>query len=747
MSQPLRVLIVEDNKTDAELLLRELRCAGYEPEWERVETEAGFRTAIESLPKLILSDYTMPQFDGLTALAILRASGKDIPFILISGTVGEEIAVESMRIGATDYLLKDRLGRLGSAVERALQEAQLRGERQLVEDRLNVSEKRYQRLFEATRYGILMLDYETGCIQDANPFSIELLGLTKTEFIGKRLWELESARGIIPSEARFHEIKQNGSSSFDILTLDAQEGRRVVVELSKNVYEVEDTKVLQLSIRDISDRVRAKESLRQSEARLRIVTEHAQVGLVVINADRQYTFANAAYLEIFDLPFTDLVGKRVAEVLPSVYDCQIRSRLDEAFTGKRVGYELQVPKSRGERYLAINYEPVKTEQVVTSIVVVVMDVTEKRATETRLRIQDRAIQAASQGIIIADAMMPDLPIIFANCGFESITGYSLKETLGRNCRFLQGEQTDPDRIAEIRQAIQEKRAITVELLNYRKDGTTFWNKMSITPVWNESGQLTHYVGIQSDVTAKRNTEDQLRQSQKMEAIGQMAGGVAHDFNNVLTVIDGYTSMLLDETPNPELASTYLKEIQSASALAASLTRQLLAVSRRQIRTLEAFDFNAEISETIKLLERLIGKNIDLEVSLCPDLNPVWADRSQVSQIVMNLVINARDSMPDGGKISISTESYLLNQPNRQCGLQLEPGAYVVLVVRDTGCGMSADIVSRIFEPFFTTKPQGKGTGLGLATVYGIVVQSEGCIDVASEVGVGTTFRVLLPSIH
>jgi PAS domain S-box-containing protein len=746
MSRPLRVLVVEDNKVDAELIIRELRDAGFEPQWERVDTEAGFRVAIESSPDLILSDYTMPQFDGLAALSILRASGKDIPFILVSGTVGEEIAVESMRRGASDYLLKDRLGRLGSAVERAIEETRLRRERELVEGRLNASKMRYRRLFEATRHGILMLDFSTGAIEDINPFLVDLFGISKEECLGEYVWDQKSMSRLAPSESKYHQWKHGDSQDVDILPLDTIDGRQIIVECLRNVYDTDKSKVLQLSIRDISDRVKAEESLRQSEARLRIVTDRAQVGLVVINSDRRYTFANAAYAEIFNLSSHDLLGKTVAEILPSVYDQKIRPRLDEAFTGKRVGYELQVPISMGGKTFVITYEPVIVDEVVTSIVVVVIDITEKKATETLLRIQDRAMQAASQGIVIVDAMLADFPIIFANRGFETITGYPLSESLGKNCRILQGDQTDPAQVALMRDAIRETRDVTVELLNYRKDGRAFWNKMSITPVWNDSGHLTHYVGIQSDVSAQRNTEEQLRQAQKMEAIGQMAGGVAHDFNNVLTVIDGYTSLLADELSANEHSAGCLREIQAASAFASGLTRQLLAISRRQIRTPEAFDFHVEIAETTKLLERLISNNIALEVSLCPDANFVWADRGQVSQILMNLVINARDAMPGGGKLRVCTETHTLTEQKLYGGVQLNPGTYVVLIVSDTGCGMSSEVVAHIFEPFFTTKPKGKGTGLGLATVYGIVVQSNGSIEVLSEVGVGTTFRVLLPSV-
>ena len=256
--------------------------------------------------------------------------------------------------------------------------------------------------------------------------------------------------------------------------------------------------------------------------------------------------------------------------------------------------------------------------------------------------------------------------------------------------------------------------------------------------------MSHFVGIQSDVTASRRTEEQLRQAVKMEAVGQMAGGIAHDFNNMLTVIDFYTNMLHDELVPTDPAWKILQEIQSTSALATCLTRQLLTFSRRQVTSPDSIDFNAEVLEIIGLLKRLIGKDIELDVARAPDLKNIWMDRVQVSQILLNLSINARDAMADDGRLSIRTENRELIESKHEFGLRIEPGNYVVLMVSDNGKGISAEILTRIFEPFYTTKPIGKGTGLGLATVYAIVDQSHGCIEVISDVNIGTTFRVFLP---
>jgi signal transduction histidine kinase len=309
---------------------------------------------------------------------------------------------------------------------------------------------------------------------------------------------------------------------------------------------------------------------------------------------------------------------------------------------------------------------------------------------------------------------------------------------------LQGKETDPAATESIRSALHEVRPITIELMNYRKDGTPFWNKVSITPVRDESGRLTHFVGIQVDVTETRNTREQLRQSQKMDAIGRLAGGLAHDFNNLLAVIDSFAEMLLENHVDSEPARSFVQQIQSTSVLGANLTQQLLAFGRRQTRSPEALDFNVVVRETIQMLRRLLGNEIDLELSLAPDLKWVFADRSQMTQLLINLTINARDAMSGRGQLSVRTESVIITTPHLVYGYRLEPGEYAYLEVTDTGCGMTADILDQIFEPLFTTKPIGQGTGLGLSTVYGIITQSGGGIEVDSSVGTGTTFGIYLP---
>src|ERR1019366_8594983 len=281
---------------------------------------------------------------------------------------------------------------------------------------------------------------------------------------------------------------------------------------------------------------------------------------------------------------------------------------------------------------------------------------------------------------------------------------------------------------------------------WRKDGTSFAAEYSSFPIW-KGEQVQGAVVTFQDVTQAKQLEDQFRQAQKMEAIGSLAGGIAHDFNNLLTIINGYSELIPAQLPANSPVRELVRQIGQAGERAASLTRQLLAFSRKQVLEPRVLNLNAIVTDTERMLRRLIGEDVDVSTVLDPALGRVKADPGQIEQVLINLAVNARDAMPQGGKLTIETANAELAETYTRSHASVRPGRYVMLAVADTGTGMDEATKARIFEPFFTTKEPGKGTGLGLATVFGIVKQSEGHVTVYTEPGRGTTFKVYLPLVE
>ncbi len=359
--------------------------------------------------------------------------------------------------------------------------------------------------------------------------------------------------------------------------------------------------------------------------------------------------------------------------------------------------------------------------------------------------RDYALSKISHGLVVADATVPDYPIIFVNTSFERLTGYSLRDVVGRNCRFLQGPDSDLEAIQRMREALASKVACDVDLINYKKNGEPFWNHLSLFPFFSDQGDLIRYVGVISDNSDRQRLESQLAQSQKLEAIGTLAGGIAHDFNNLLLVIQGYATMI--STPTSEEQHTAaVSRIQEAVRSGARLTRQLLEYSRQQIHRPTLLNLNDAINEALVLIEPLIKPGITLKTTLHSPLEYAVLDTSQIQQCIFNLVANAADALSEGGTIQLRSR---MIGPAQARNLRLasdedDETSYVVLEVIDDGEGMDEETKKRVFEPFFTTK--GSGTGLGLASVYGIVRQSHGHVSVESEVGIGTSFRIYFPSV-
>ena len=368
------------------------------------------------------------------------------------------------------------------------------------------------------------------------------------------------------------------------------------------------------------------------------------------------------------------------------------------------------------------------------------DIVARKKTEEMLRKLSVAVEQNPVAVIITDVKGS---IEYANPRFMEMTGYGLEELLGRTPRLLKSGETPREIYEELWRQINAGEKWRGEFHNRKKDGSLYWDRSTISPIRDAAGVITHFLAVKEDTTAEKKMEAQYLQAQKMEAIGRLAGGIAHDFNNMLSVILGYTEAAMLELSPDSRTYKDLEQVESAASRSAELTRQLLAFSRQQTIEPVVLDLNTQMKGMQELLRRLIGEDIDIHFSLTPYLWAVKMDPSQVDQILANLAVNARDAMPDGGKLTIETENIHLNEDYCQEREGFLPGDYVMLAVSDSGCGMSKEIAEKVFEPFFTTKAEGKGTGLGLATVYGIVKQNNGFIHVYSEIDQGTTFRIYL----
>ena len=501
---------------------------------------------------------------------------------------------------------------------------------------------------------------------------------------------------------------------------------------------------------DLTERKRAETERNDLLTRLEAQIERLPLAYLLSGPDLRYTRWNPAAERMFGFAEADVLGKHPFEVIvpaaarPAVGD--IFERLRAGDMNAHGACENATEDGRVITCEWHNTPLFDDDGKFAGIISLAQDISARCEGEKTLLLRDRAIQAVVQGILITDCGRQDDPIIYASPGVAALTGYPNDEVVGRNCRFLQGRDTDPAAVARIRDAVRGGTSCTVELLNYRKDGSTFWNELSLAPVADATGRPTHFVGVQTDVTRRRQLEEQFRQSQKMEAFGQLAGGVAHDFNNLLTVISGYSELVLAALGPDDRNRAPVEEIHKAGERATLLTRQLLAFSRKQVVQPKVLDLNEVVAGAEKMLGRLIGEDVTLTAVLAAGLDPVKVDPGQIEQVVMNLVVNARDAMPQGGKIVVETANVDLAGGSDRSDAEVKPGRYVLLAVSDTGTGMTEEVMRHLFEPFFTTKEVGKGTGLGLAVVHGVVRQAGGHIAVASAPGVGTTFKIYLPRV-
>ena len=499
--------------------------------------------------------------------------------------------------------------------------------------------------------------------------------------------------------------------------------------------------------READGRERTVRELRESEDRYRALVEYSPFAIVAHRGGEIF-YANPAAVELLGgSRAADLVGRNALELVHPDYREIIARRIRETQREGKTHLD-----TMEQRYIRLDGRPIDVEVAAISIMdggrpatlVVGRDITGRKQAESDVARLGTAVEQGDLAVVITEL---DGTIVYVNPAFERNAGYSRAEAVGKNPRILKSGKHPPEFYREMWETVGRGEVWTGIFTNRRKDGSLYDERAVISPVRDARGGIVNYVAVKRDVTRDLQIERHLVLSQRVEAIGQLAGGVAHDFNNLLTVIIGYSEILLGRIGEADPLRRYVREINRIADRAALLTQQLLAFSRRQILSPRVLGLNGIVAEMDQMLKRLIGEDVDFVTAFSPGLWTVKADPAQIEQVVMNLAVNARDAMPGGGRLTIETRNADLDERFAREHPPMQAGSYALLKVSDTGIGMDEATRARIFEPFFTTKELGKGTGLGLATVYGIVKQSGGFIWVDSRPGEGSAFSVYLPRVE
>ncbi|MEJ2157253.1 MAG: PAS domain S-box protein [Desulfobacteraceae bacterium] len=1043
----IKILHLEDDPTDAELIQAKLADAGLKCRLTLVWTRDEFETVLQKGGMdIILADYRLPNFDGMSALEIAQKVSPDLPFIFVSGTLGEEAAIAALTRGATDYVLKQNLSRLAPAVQRALREARNLEDRKQAHDALRHSNDLLRAIIEAAPIAIVGLDLE-GCVHSVwNPAAEKMLGWSAEEVMGHPL-----PTAPIDQQEEFKRFREQIRQGLNLDGVEVRQKRRDGTPIDSAIYasplhdhqgRVSGNIALLV---DITERKQTELQLNEQLLFLQQLIDSIPLPVYYKDAEQLYLGCNAAFSEFMGFSREEIVGKTIHDIAPreradihhevdqalllnpgiktyeaggkykdgdhhdvifhkatffdanhhvagtvgtlvditerkkiererlanlrffesmdkvhqaiqgaedmddmmkdlldvvlSIFDCDrafllypcdpeastwtspmertkleypgvrelkleipmdpqfadalrilleadgpvmfgpetahegpevlskrfnIKSRMamavypktgspwqfgihqcahpkvwtaeemrvfeaigrrladrlssllsyrdlrqNEAFldsivehipnmifvkdartlkfvrfnkAGEQlVGYSRDellgktdhdfFPKQEADffttkdRQVLDAKEPVDIpEETIRTrdhevrllhtrkiplldetgepqfLLGISEDITERKQAEASLRKLSQVVEQSPASIVITDAAGS---IEFVNAKFTEITGYSSLEAVGENPRILKSGKTPPEEYERMWETIKSGGVWQSEFHNRKKNGELFWEQATIAPIRDTDNNISHYVAVKEDITQRKELEEQLRQSQKMEAVGQLAGGVAHDFNNMLGVIIGHAELALGNADLADGLRKNLKEILAAGLRSSDITRQLLAFARKQTIAPKVLDLNETVEGMLKLLRRLIGEDIDLVWMPGAGLWPVKMDPSQIDQILANLCINARDAISGVGRISIETKRVVFDKAYCEIHRGFSPGEYVMLAVSDTGSGMDKVTKEKIFEPFFTTKGMGMGTGLGLATVYGIVKQNQGFINVYSESGEGSTFKIYL----
>lgn len=762
MEQPLtkgeivRVLILEDHPEFAVACLHHLKDGVVPLEAEIVCSPLEFMERLDTCTyDIVLVERQLSDWSALQALRWMNSKEYWTPLILIADAFGDEQVAECIKAGAHDYVLRRELERLPVVVRRILAERKLRIDRDRAERELRESEEQYRLLFDSNPNPMWVCDIENFHFLAVNDAAIQHYGYSRNEFLSMTVADVH------PEEVPFLDRQStlgkfpHDSWSSEVWKHVKKDGVTIDVEISSQPIVFRGCRAILVLAHDVTAILYAEAALRESREQLQSLLNSSAEGIIGVNVQGICTFCNAAGARMlgYDSPAL-LQGEDVHSIIHSVPpgnigcpvpgDCSISKALRAGVPAHSIDDAFR--RADGSSFLVEYWcHPVIREESVVGSVLTFFDITQKRKAEEILhRTETRytsIIQGAPYGIYRTDLAGR---LLMANPALVTMLGYGSEAELLQLDSSVAFYCNPQDSVCQRQKYSDGRDTVDSETNLRRKDGRQVTVKLRGRWIHSHQEELGYEVFLE-DITEKRHLERRLNHSQKMEMIGQLAGGVAHDFNNLLMVVNSFSEMILRSSNDRNKVESYATQICEAGARAAAVTKQLLAFSRSQVQDLKVLDLNQLVADWCNVLPRFLGGDVELMVSPHTQPTLVSADQGQIEQVIMNLVLNARDAMPQGGRVTVTTERVDLDQNYFDShDVQIASGRYVMLSVADTGCGMDASTRARIFEPFFTTKERGKGTGLGLATVYGIVKQSGGFVWVYSELNRGSVFKVYLP---
>ncbi len=746
MRSQLHVLIVEDVEDDLLLLLRELRRGGYALDYVRVDTADEMQAALDRQTwDMVIADYSLPAFSAPAALEVLQQRQLDLPFIIVSGTIGEEVAVAAMKAGAHDYIIKGNLARLLPAVERELRDAEERHKRQIAEQALQDSEARFRYLSVASPMGIFQTDLQGKCLY-TNPRWQKIAGLTLEQSLGDG-W----LQSIYPEDRdrvsmEWQRCVNEGCEfQLEFRFLTAQ-GEIHWVRSQATAIRSETGEILGYvgTNEDITDRHKSAAELHI----LRTALESAVEGIAQLDSRGLYIKVNAAYADLVGYRSTEMIGMEWQQTVHPDDRSQMERAYQQMLLQGKIEVETRGIRKDGSIFYKQLVMVTTYDRMQQSIghYCFAKDITERKQTERLIREQAALLDVATDAISVRDL---DHHILLWNKGAERLYGWTASEVIGKNAIELLNQPNEPlASLAKINTELLQTGQWQGEFQHITQAGKNIIIEGRWTLVRDETGNPKSILTVSTDVTEKKQLEAQFRRAQRMESLGTLASGIAHDFNNILTPILAASQLLPFKLKHLDNRDRQLIEMMENSAKrGADLVKQILAFASGVEGKRVSLQVRHPLAEVLQVVRQTFPKTIEIDRNLADA--KIWnvaADATQLHQVFMNLCVNARDAMPDGGTLSIVVQNKFLEPVETRLELDAQPGAYVEISVTDTGTGIAPELLDRIFEPFFTTKEIGKGTGLGLSTVMGIVKNHGGFVRVNSEVGRGTQFQVYLPAI-